>query len=42
MEVKSELYDETDFNSVSISNGSESHCELKSEILKTTFCRCDF
>lgn len=28
MEVKSELYEETDFNSVSISNGSESHCSV--------------
>lgn len=30
MEVKSELYEETDFNSVSTENGSESsHCVIQ-------------
>lgn len=35
MEVKSELYEETDFSTVSISNGSESHCSFKSRELES-------
>lgn len=29
MEVKSELYEETDFKSVSTENGSKSHCVIQ-------------